>query len=615
MSPEELPEEEEELVPEDDRIIGHALKLSGLALAGLGVVGALVAWILLSREEPEEEVLDKKVERITELVPEAASVPEVRFTDVTASAGIDFVHFNGATGEKLLPETMGAGAAFFDYDGDGDQDLLLANGAPWPHVAGDVVAPGNRLYANDGSGNFTDVTEGSGLDARFYAVGVATADYDGDGRVDVFLTAIGPNHLYRNTPDGFVDVTAEAGVAGADDQWTTSAGFFDYDGDRDLDLFVCRYVRWSREIDADLAFTLNGTDRAYGPPTNYEGTFSSLYRNEGDGTFTDVSEEAGIRVTNAVTDLPMGKGLGVAFADFDEDGLTDVVVANDTVQNHLFHNQGDGTFEEIGAATGIAFDGNGRATGAMGIDIADYRNDGGAGICIGNFANEMSSLFVMPPKELRFSDDAMGEGIGSPSRQRLSFGLFFFDYDLDGRQDLLQVNGHLEETIHEVQESQHYLQPPQLFWNAGDSGRACFVEVPPSAAGDLDLELAGRGSAYADIDGDGDLDVLLTQVGDRLFLLRNDQDLGHRHLRIRLEGQAPNTDAIGATVSVRVDGHTMRRTVTPTKSYLSQSELPVTFGLGEDARVEAIEVVWPDGTRQEVALPADGTSELVVTRS
>ena len=517
-------------------------------------------------------------------------------------------------GAKFLPETMGGGAAFLDHDGDGDQDIFFVNGASWPH-SDEGLTPGNRLYRNDGTGAFEDVTETAGIRNDSYGMGVAVGDYDGDGLVDVFTTGLGTNHLYRNLGGTFEDATETAGVGGTPDQWTSGAGFFDLDRDGDLDLFVCRYIQWSREIDELQAFTLNGVDRAYGPPMSYAGTFSCLYRNEGDGTFTDVSEEAGIQQVNPATGEAVGKALAVSFLDYDEDGWLDVAVANDTVQNHLFHNLGDGTFEEVGSLMGIGFDTNGKATGAMGIDVADFRNDGELGVCIGNFANEMSSLFVTRGPNRGFSDDAMAEGIGSPSRRRLSFGVMFLDYDLDGREDLLQVNGHLEQTINEVQPSQSYLQPTQLFWNAGPDARSCFQEVPPERTGDLGDELAGRGSAYADIDGDGDLDVLLCQVGAPPVLLRNDQTLGNRWLRVRLEDRGANRHGIGAWVTLKANGDTQRRLVSPTKSYLSQSELTLTFGLGRADRVESLEVIWPDGTRQPVAPPDGLDRELVVRRA
>ena len=602
----------EELVPEDDQVIARALRRSLVVIVALAGAGAGLYW-LRSEEAPVEVVLEKDAGQIADLVADEAVLPLVRFSDVTAQAGIDFVHFNGARGEKLLPETMGGGAAFLDYDADGDQDLFFVNGAPWPHQGG--KGPGNRLYRNDGTGHFEDVSASAGIAGDSYGMGVAVGDYDGDGAVDLFTTGVGGNRLYHNEGTRFEEVGARAGVAGAPDSWTTSAGFFDYDGDGDLDLFVCQYVRWSREIDEQLAFTLNGSDRAYGPPTNYAGSFASLYRNEGDGSFRDVSEEAGIRVTNPASGEASGKALGVAFVDLDQDGRLDIVVANDTVQNHLFHNRGDGGFDEVGLKSGLGFDRNGKATGAMGIDIGDFRGDGGLGICIGNFANEMSSLFVGSRDGKSFTDEAIGEGIGSPSRRVLSFGLFFFDYDLDGRLDLLQVNGHLEESINEVQPSQHYLQAPQLFWNAGASRRSCYMEVPAATTGDLGRELAGRGSAFADIDGDGDLDVLVCVIAGPPQLYRNDQATGHHWLRVRLVGGAGNRDAIGAWVTLRAGALVLRRQVMPTRSYLSQSELPLTFGLGERTQIDSLEVRWPDGERQQVAVDAGLERELIVRRA
>ena len=358
-----------------------------------------------------------------------------------------------------------------------------------------------------------------------YGTGVAVGDYDNDGDTDVFISALGENLLLENRQGVFADVTATAGVAGGEGTWSSSTGFFDYDNDGDLDLFVTNYVAWSKTIDMELNFTLNGQDRAYGPPNNYEGSFPYLYRNDGGGRFTDVSVESGVQVNNPATGRPMAKALALSFLDVDDDGYLDVLIANDTVQNFLFHNRGDGTFEEMGSIAGIGFDRAGNATGAMGLDVAHYRNDNQLGIGIANFANEMSSLYVSQSGGLQFSDEAIGEGVGAPSRKFLSFGLFFFDYDLDGRLDLFQTNGHLEDEINQVQSSQHYHQPAQLFWNSGPEARSCFVEVPSDMTGDLALKIVGRAAAYADIDADGDLDILLTQSGDRPLLLRNDLDL------------------------------------------------------------------------------------------
>lgn len=600
----------------DDAVIGRAFKGSLVVIAV--VAGGVAAALLLNRESAAPEVIKtKEVGVIADVVTDVETLPSVTFSDVTQAAGIHFVHENGATVDKMLPETMGGGGAFFDFDRDGDQDLLLVNGRSWPHVTEGVRVPGNRLYAGDGHGHFEDVTEGSGLGGETYGMGVAVADVDGNGWIDVVTTGVGGNRLYLNQGGGvFQDATTGSGIEGRADAWTTSAGFFDMDGDGDLDLFVCHYVRWSREIDEEVAYTLNGEDRAYGPPMNYGGAFSSLYRNEGGGRFADVSVEAGIQVTNTATGEPMGKALGVAFRDADGDGDEDIFVANDTVQNHLFLNTGDGRFSEVGADTGFGYDRNGGSTGAMGMDVGDFRGDGSYGVCIGNFANEMSSLYVKNPKRLRFSDDAIGEGIGSPSRLRLSFGLFFFDYDLDGRLDLLQVNGHLEETISETQASQEYQQPPQLFWNQGPEQRSCFVEVPPDTAGDFATKLVGRGSAYADIDGDGDLDVLMMQVGQAPVLLRNDQALGRHWLRVQLAQDGMNQDALGAELELLTDSGTLRRKVTATRSYLSQSEVPVTFGLGSAQPTKlSLRIRWPDGVVETVDALGSLDATLVVQRA
>lgn len=597
---------EEELVPEDDRVIGVAFRWSLLALAI--IAAAVVVAVVATREAPEAPVVIERgpVEAPRELVADDPSFPEARFVDATDDAGIDFVHVSGARGGKLLPETMGSGAAFVDVDADGDQDLVLVNGTSWPGDPWTGPPPTQALYLNDGSGRFEDATARAGLDATFYGTGIACADYDGDGDVDLFFAALGPNHLFRNDEGRFVEVTREAGLAGGQDSWSTSAGFFDHDNDGDLDLFVVDYVKWSAELDRELNFTLNGRDRAYGPPRLYQGTDDHLYRNDGDGHFTDISEEAGIHVRNPATGVPVGKGLALTFADFGGDGWMDVFVANDTVQNFLFRNRGDGTFEEVGALTGVAYDDVGTATGAMGVDVGDFGNDGALAIGIGNFANESTSFYVQQRDGWRFADVSGAEGIGSPSRLALSFGLFFFDFDLDGRLDLLQANGHLEDEINEVQPSQHYRQPAQLFWNRGRGHGTCFVALPGESIGDLARPIVGRAATHADVDGDGDVDILLTQAGDRPLLLRNDTATGHHWLRVRVEGEAPNRDAVGARVTLEAAGVRQTRRVVPTRSYLAQVELPVTFGLGDATQVDRLTVRWPDGhVRELTALAAD----------
>lgn len=615
---------EEELAPEDDAVIGRVFARSLKVLAALAAAALIVVALRYAfRSGPEEAVeIPVAAPRAVEAAPR--DVPVVPFTDITAEAGIDFVHVNGAAGEALLPETMGAGAAFLDVDRDGDQDLLLVNSTTWDAAPSDPeVGPGAgptmSLYENDGAGRFADRTAGSGLEITFYGTGVAVGDVDGDGWTDIFISAVGPNRLFRNVEGArFEDVTGAAGVAGAATEWSSSSAFFDADGDGDLDLLVGNYVRWSREIDIEVGYQLTGVGRAYGPPLNYGGTTMDLYRNNGSGVFTDVSEEAGLHILNPATDTPVAKTLGLAPVDIEGDGDIDVVVANDTVRNFLLVNDGSGVFTEEGEFYGLAYGRDGEATGAMGADAADFRNDGELAFAIANFANEMTSLYVSQGDPTLWSDEAITAGVGAPSRRVLSFGLFFFDYDLDGRLDLLQVNGHLEDDIEVVEPSQQYRQAPQLFWNAGPDASATFVPVEPAPGDGLTVELVGRGSSYADIDGDGDVDVLLLQTGDRPLLLRNDQDTGHRWLRflLRGDGERVNRDAIGAWVEVEqrtaAGPVVQRRRVMPTRSYQSQVEPVVTIGLGDLASVDEltrVEVLWPDGSRQPVDV--DGLDRVV----
>lgn len=536
---------------------------------------------------------------------EAAQIPSANFTDMTAESGIKFSHVNGATVEKLLPETMGGGVAFFDFDNDGAPDLLFVNSTywPWDASAANKPKPTMALYHNDGRGHFTDVSAGCGLDVSFFGMGAAVGDYDNDGLVDIFITGVGENHLFHNLGGGkFQDVTAQAGMKSDPTRWSTSAAFVDYDNDGRLDLFVCNYVKWSREIDRGINYTLAGIGRAYGPPLNFEGSFPLLYHNEGNGIFRDVSREAGMQITNSATGHPMAKSLGVAPVDLNNDGWIDFVVANDQVQNLVFSNRHNGTFAEVGAQSGVAFDPYGLARGAMGIDSARFRNDNALGIAIGNFANEMNALYVAQNDSLLFADEATTAGLGPASRQYLKFGLFFFDYDLDGRLDVLTCNGHIEEQIEKLQKNQTYRQPAQLFWNSSSTKGPSFASVSAAQAGDdLFRPIVGRGSAYADIDADGDLDVVLTQIHRPPLLLRNDQRLGHHWLRMKLVGTRSNRDAIGAWVKVHVAGRTLAQQVMPTKGYLSQSELPLTFGLGKATRVDGVEVIWPGGATQKVS--------------
>ncbi len=520
----------------------------------------------------------------------------VQFTDITSQAGINFKHTNGAYGEKLMPETMGNGAAFFDYDNDNDQDLLLVNARYWEgHKPDYAEKPTTILYQNDGQGNYKPLT--TGLELHHYGMGVAVGDYDNDGWVDVYLTALGKNHLLRNQQGQFIDVTETAGVAGLPEEWSTTAAFFDMDNDGDLDLYVGNYVKWSRKIDIEIDFRLTGLGRAYGAPKNFTGTHSRLYRNDGNGRFADLSKN--IAVLDPANGQPVGKALGVALLDYDHDGLLDLFIANDTVRNFLLHNLGQGQFEEIGALEGIAFDRNGKATGAMGIDAAWFRNDQDIAIATGNFANEMNSLYVTADGLAPFVDEAVLEGYGAVSRLALTFGIFFFDYDLDGWLDLLLANGHLENDINQVQPRMYYAQPAQLFHQCADCNQR-FMHVEQT--GDLQQSLVGRAASYADIDADGDLDIIITQTGRSSRLFRNDQSAENHWLRLKLTGKTVNRDAIGSLIELSANGMTQRRLVMPTRSYLSQVELPVTFGLGKADKIDSLKIIWPDSSVQHISV-------------
>ena len=603
------PDDSEEWVPTDDVAVGRGVRTSLLVLVGLGLV-ALLGWAIFRAKPKAARAQVTKLNQPESVnLPAKARVPKAVFTDVTAAAGIAFRHENGAYGEKLLPETMGGGVAVLDFDGDGRPDLLFVNSSFWPWQApvGKSAPPaGVALYHNDSVGDswhFSDVTAASGLGAPFYGMGAAVGDFDNDGIPDVLLTGVGGARLFRNLGGGrFSDVTATAGVGGEARDWSTAAVWFDFDRDGDLDLYVANYVRWSREIDAEVGFKIDGQTRAYGPPMNFQGAFPHLYRNDGNGKFTEVTETARLQVKNPATGVPVGKSLGVAAVDVNGDGWLDLVVANDTVQNFVFLNRQDGTFREAGAESAVAFDSYGNTRGAMGIDAARFTKDGKLGFAIGNFANEMTALYVeqsaSTPEFPLFADEAISWGIGGASRDPLKFGVFFLDYDLDGRLDLLSVNGHLEAEIAKLQHGQKYEQSAQLFWNAGDTG---FVPVASLQAGhDLFQPIVGRGSAFADFDGDGDLDVVLSSLNGPPLLLRNDQQLGHGFVRLRLVGGRSPRDGQGAVVKLVAGGQTQWRTVTAARGYLSASELPVTFGLGEATSVDSLEVVWPDGSKQVV---------------
>ncbi|MBT5738180.1 MAG: CRTAC1 family protein [Planctomycetes bacterium] len=575
---EKSPEEEEALeqdplLEQDDEIIGRAFRGSLLFLLIAALLLVLIWWV--SRPDDQIEPISDVNQIPVQIRDTGGSAPPLPFTDITMEAGIDFIHDSGARGEKLLPETMGSGAAFCDIDQDGDADLILASGRPWPWTGEEPAASTIRLWLNDGTGSFEEATEQWQLDTDCYATGIAVGDIDGDRDLDLFIAAVGSNRLLINDGSTFRRSGVGSAIEGAEDSWSSSAGFFDADNDDDLDLFICEYVQWSRKKDIEVDYRLTGVGRAYGPPTNFAGTHCRLLINDGDGNFTDVSGDAGLTVEDS--GMAVAKSLALLPVDVDQDGNVDVMVANDTTRNFMFKNLGNGTFEEVGEQMGLAYDGNGSTTGAMGLDVTDYRNDGSIGIVIANFSAEMTGLYRYWDQSNIFMDESINEGIGPPSRKALSFGILFLDVDLDGRQDLIQANGHLEEEISTVQPGQEYRQGAQLFWNRGDVGSGCFEEIPRQQTKDLGTPSVGRGLAFADIDGDGDVDLLMTQTGGPARLLRNDQSSGHHWIRID-----PGDLPAGSWIECRQKNRSQRRVIGRTRSYLSQSERWITFGLGSD---------------------------------
>ena len=514
------------------------------------------------------------------LVAIASAAPPIAFTDVTAPAGIRFVHNSGAFGKKYLPETLGAGGLFLDADGDGWQDILLINSMNWPGRPGGRSHP--ALYRNNHNGTFADLVRGSGLDVELYGIGAAAADFDNDGRIDVYVTALGGNRLFKNLGGGkFIDVTTKAGIPSGG--FSTSAIWFDYDGDGKLDLFVCHYVDWT--IDKDLFCTLDGKSKSYCAPESYKGQSATLYRNRGDGTFEDVTRRAGLYDDSS-------KALGVAMLDFDGDGRMDLFVANDTQPNRLYRNRGDGAFVDVAVNAGVAFSEAGVARAGMGVDAADYDRSGRPSLIIGNFSNEMMGLYHNEGNSL-FIDDAPRSAVGRASLLTLTFGCFFFDYDLDGYADIFAANGHVADDIERVQSRVTYAQRPHLFHNAGE-GR--FEEVTAASGSALQRPMVARGAAYGDYDNDGDLDVLVTVNNGPARLLRNDDGNRNNMLRVQTIGATSNRDGIGARIEVTAHGGASLWQIVKTgSSYASQSELPVTFGLGRAAGVGGLTVRWPSG--------------------
>ncbi len=542
------------------------------------------------------------------LAPSAIAKPfesPLWFSDVTARSGIRYRHYTGAFvgpqggNSRYMPEAMGPGVVLFDYDGDGDLDIFVTNSSDFPGRGSDTVPPTAHLYRNDGDMRFTDVTAAAGLAMTYYGMGAIAADYDGDGHVDLLVTTWGGVRLYRNLGNGrFEDVTERVGLGthywtdarghrGPD--WATGVVLFDADGDGDLDLLVINYVRWSPETDIYTSF--DTVHKGYTSPKSYPGDTPRLYRRE-HGRFVDITERSGVVYRDA-------KALGVSLWDFDEDGRLDVVVANDTERNLLYHNSGGGKFSERAIGEGIAYDQRGEARSGMGIDIADWRNDGSVGVAIGNFTGEPVALFQRVGAG-PFRDIAESAGVAAPTFPVLTFGLVFADMDLDGWQDMVMVNGHLEPDIQKAYPDVSYRQRPLLL---GNNQNGAFEDWSERVGPAFNEPMAGRGLAVGDLDGDGDLDVVMTANGGGLRILRNDSTTHNHYLRAHLCGRAPNTDAIGARLELQSAGLRQRRLIRTGSSYLSQSELTQTFGLGNSTQVEQLKITWPDGAVRVMHTP------------
>jgi hypothetical protein len=504
------------------------------------------------------------------------------FADVTSQSGIDFVHKSGASSEKYMVETFGSGVAWIDYDNDGFPDLYFVNGAP---------GTANALYRNNKNGTFTNVTVQAGVaantDSKSYKTGVAVGDYDNNGFLDLYVTAFGPNILFKNNGNGtFTDVTATAGVAGDASEWSTSTGFFDFDRDGKLDLYVVNYLDFRLDDNPYCGFRRPGY-RMYCHPTMFDGQADRLFRNNGDGTFTDVSQRAGIA-------NPAGKGLGVTFCDFDRDADTDIYVANDMVRNFLYRNNGDGTFQDVAYGAGVGFDINGKPQAGMGVDCEDFDGNGYPDLFVTNFSEELNTLYQNRGDGI-FEDVSAKVGLASGFLP-LGFGTKMFDYDNDGDPDIHVTNGHVIDNVKLYQPHITYAQKDLLYENIG--GR--FRDVSDQSGPALQVDRIGRGLAVADFDNDGNVDVVISSLGQPPVLLRNQGATRGNWLMIRAQGTKSNSFGLGARVQLEASGKKQTAEITNAASYLSSNDIRLHFGVGEAKTIERIEILWPSGTKQEL---------------
>ena len=522
----------------------------------------------------------------------------LQFVDVTEAAGITFKHVNGESGRLYYLETMGSGAAFLDYDNDGDLDLYIVNSAVLPGFVADTP-PMNVLYRNDGARGFTDVTSEAGVGHPGYGMGCGTADYDNDGDPDLYVTNFGENVLYRNNGDGtFTDVTVYAGVDDRD-RWSSSCAFVDYDQDGNLDLYVVNYLDYDIVEDGKW-YDTNGK-RIFSNPRVYKGVSDTLYSNNGDGTFTDVTQRAGVYNDT-------GKGLGVTCGDYDNDGHIDIYVANDTTPNFLYRNMGDGTFMDLGVITGVAYNEDGVAEGGMGVDFGDYDNDGSLDIFVTNFSHETNTLYRNSSSDI-FIDATYIAHLGDPSFLKLGFGTKFFDADNDGDLDLFVANGHVYSTVESQSDTLEYAQTNQLFLNIGESS---FLDVSERGGAYFSRKRVSRGTAFGDYDNDGDTDIFVVNLNQKAVLLRNNGGNGNNWLKIKTVGVKSNRDGIGARIKVVTRSRTQIREVQAGSSYLSGHDLRLIFGLGTDTEATEVKITWPSGLEQTLA-EVEANSFLIIT--
>jgi len=623
-------------------------------LVRLGAAVAFLGSLPACKDDPVPVAEQPRQYATTEYtMPESApDQTPIRFTDVTASARITFTHHTGAFGQKWMPETIGAGGGFLDYNGDSHPDILLVNGADWPGHEQTAPPPTPALFRNNADGSFTDVTIETGLNVSLYGMGCAFADYDADGDIDIYITAVGDNRLFQNDSGRFTDVTAHAGVTGNDPapdappSWSTSATFFDYDRDGWLDLLVANYVKWTPQT--DIYTTLDGKNKSYATPVHYNGQSCRLYRNNANGAFSDVTHQ-----TNLLNDN--GKSLGLAIADFNNDHWPDIFITNDTQPNFLYLNHAGASFENIAMMAGCGYDESGRARAGMGVDVTDVTNDGLYSVAIGNFSGEPLSLYTQIGEGL-YQDTAGKTRLSRPTLACLTFGVLFADFDLDGFADLFLANGHIEPEINTVQKEVTFAQRPELFRN---NQQGQFIDVSDDAGPALAEPVVGRALASADFDLDGDLDVLLTTNGGPPKLLRNEtispssaprpnlteprpsgsglpsaprlplseprllnaQREGSgppaapptpNWIKLILKGKHPNHAAIGAQVIAAAGDLTQRRMVRSAGGYLSQSDTTILLGIGQHAQLDSLTIHWPDGSSQSITtpLPANTTHTL-----